>query len=114
MGVWLLPTPFDRQLAQQRQFQQLSSVGCANTPTTPPLVPLDATTLANSPDPQSLVAQLNATSQVAAQAQQSQRLQRLIPQLQQASPAPAATSLCWTPAQSAFGFLPEPAHYNRL
>ena len=88
VGACYLPTPFDAQIAQQRQFQQLAQSVAQKLQQLPPLVPIDATALTNSPDPQTLVAQLNATAmQVAAQAQASQQLQRLIPQLQQASPA---------------------------
>jgi hypothetical protein len=88
VGAWVLPTPFDRQIAQQQQFQQLAQSVAQQLQQLPPLVPIDATALATSSDPQTLVAQLNATTaQVTAQAQASQQLQRLIPQLQQATPA---------------------------
>jgi len=88
VGAWLLPTPFDRQIAQQQQFQQLAQSVAQQLQQLPTLVPIDATALATSPDLQTLVAQLNATTaQVTAQAQASQQLQRLIPQLQQATPA---------------------------
>ena len=88
VGACYLPTPFDAQIAQQRQFQQLAQSVAQKLQQLPPLVPIDATALTNSPDPQTLVAQLNATTaQVTAQAQASQQLQRLIPQLQQAAPA---------------------------
>ena len=88
VGAWLLPTPFDRQIAQQQQFQQLAQSVAQQLQQLPPLVPIDATALATSPDPQTLVAQLNATTaQVTAHAQANQQMQRLIPQLQQATPA---------------------------
>jgi len=88
VGACYLPTPFDAQIAQQRQFQQLAQSVAQKLQQLPPLVPIDATALATSPDAQTLVAQLNtASAQVASQAQASQQLQRLIPQLQQAAPA---------------------------
>ena len=88
VGAWVLPTPFDRQIAQQQQFQQLAQSVAQQLQKLPPIVPIDANALATSPDPQTLVAQLNATTaQVTAQAQSNQQLQRLIPQLQQAPPA---------------------------
>ena len=102
VGAWYLPTPFDAQIAQQRQFQQLAQSVAQKLQQLPPLVPIDATALATSPDAQTLVAQLNtASAQVASQAQASQQLQRLIPQLQQASPAQQQTLL--DAAQSTLG-----------
>jgi hypothetical protein len=94
VGAWYLPTPFDAQIAQQRQFQQLAQSVAQKLQQLPPLVPIDATALATSPDAQTLVAQLNtASAQVARQAQASQQLQRLIPQLQHADPAQQQTLL---------------------
>jgi hypothetical protein len=94
VGAWYLPTPFDAQIAQQRQFQQLAQSVAQKLQQLPPLVPIDATALATSPDAQTLVAQLNtASAQVASQAQASQQLQRLIPQLQHADPAQQQTLL---------------------
>jgi len=111
VGACYLPTPFDAQIAQQRQFQQLAQSVAQKLQQLPPLVPIDATALANSPDPQTLVAQLNATAmQVAAHTQASQQLQRLIPQLQQA--APANNRPCW-PRPNQYSGLPKPPRYNR-
>ncbi|NBU63375.1 MAG: hypothetical protein EBS29_02550, partial [Chloroflexia bacterium] len=102
LGAWWLPTPFDQQIAQQRQFAQLAQSVAQTLQQLPPLVPIDVASVANSPDPQTLVAQLNVTAaQVAAQAQQSQQLQRLIPQLQQAAPAQQQALL--SAAQSTLG-----------
>lgn len=94
VGACYLPTPFDAQIAQQRQFQQLAQSVAQKLQQLPPLVTIDATALATSPDAQTLVAQLNtASAQVARQAQASQQLQRLIPQLQHADPAQQQTLL---------------------
>ena len=102
VGACTLPTPFDQQIAQQQQFQQLAQSVAQQLQQLPPLVNIDPSALATSPDPQTLVAQLNAAStQVATQAQASQQLQRLIAALPAASPAQQQALLA--AAQSALG-----------